>query len=508
MAADNFARILGLKAVGGLSEVDRIIEELKELMGDIESYDLDTLFGRVNTNTDNIEIINGDETVENSTYWKIANTDFIVKAEKNAVTGAWTFTNNDGTTTTMNMDSEPTADSLNAVTSNGLYVTLKEHEVQVSVLPTPTSTNVGRIYQYTGATTADYINGKFYQNVYDSDSGTYSWVEKEIADPLELSDDIFNSLVYREGKLYSFSIQSDTLPIANLGMVGTIVQYTGLTTANLINGYFYKCVAETESGLTTYSWKPVEVQNSTHISANDFNALIELADGLYVPAVQLSTMPTPTVDYQGKVIQYTGVTTTDYVQGDFYICKYNATDGATWEKLTYNKEEVDELIALANHFIVVEDLPVTDIKTNAIYLVPKTMPITGYYYSDRDYKTILIIDDIDNPSSMLVYGTDEGATIYKYRYEVTDPSMIQSTIDMHIKTDVEAEKYPLVTGTAYDEREARNIKTEYINLDGTVTGWEKIGDTELDLSGYIKYEDLTEITLAEINAMWANAEGV
>lgn len=29
-----------------------------------------------------------------------------------------------------------------------------------------------------------------------------------------------------------------------------------------------------------------------------------------------------------------------------------------------------------------------------------------------------------------------------------------------------------------------NIKDEYINLDGTSTGWEKIGDTEIDLSGY------------------------
>lgn len=36
-----------------------------------------------------------------------------------------------------------------------------------------------------------------------------------------------------------------------------------------------------------------------------------------------------------------------------------------------------------------------------------------------------------------------------------------------------------------------NIKDEYINLDGTSTGWEKIGDTEIDLSNYatISYVD-------------------
>ncbi len=500
MAADNFARILGLKAVGGLSEVDRIIEELKELMGDIESYDLDTLFGRVNTNTENIEIINGDETVENSTYWKIANTDFIVKAEKNATTGTWTFTNNDGTTTIMNMDSEPTADSLNAVTSNGLYVTLKEHEVQVSVLPTPMATNIGRIYQYVGATTAEYTNGKFYQNVYDSDSGTYSWVEKEIADPLELSDDVFNSLVYRDGKLYSFSIQSDTLPIANLGMVGTIVQYTGATTASLTNGYFYKCVAESEGGITTYSWKPVEVQNSTHISADDFNALVEVADGLYVPASQASVMPIPDVAYTGKILMYTGATTVDYVQGDYYIGTYDSTTGAAWTKLTYNKEEIDELIELAGHFIVVPTLPTTDIKTNAIYLVPKLNAVNGYYNGTANSDVYVSAGDDTTPAyDKYTYDSTAGYYIFAENVTGADAETIKGYID--------DDTYSAVTVNAVS-RENQNIKTEYINLDGTTSGWEKIGDTELDLSGYIKYEDLTEITLAEINAMWANAEGV
>ena len=31
----------------------------------------------------------------------------------------------------------------------------------------------------------------------------------------------------------------------------------------------------------------------------------------------------------------------------------------------------------------------------------------------------------------------------------------------------------------------QNVKDEYINLDGTSAGWEKIGDTEIDLSGYV-----------------------
>ena len=41
-----------------------------------------------------------------------------------------------------------------------------------------------------------------------------------------------------------------------------------------------------------------------------------------------------------------------------------------------------------------------------------------------------------------------------------------------------------------------NAKDEYINLDGTTAGWEKIGDTEIDLSGYVTTSALST-TLAD-----------
>lgn len=500
MAADNFARILAMKAVGELVDVDRIIQELTDLIGDIESYDLDTLFGRVNQNTENIEIINSDDTVENSTYWKIANTDFIVRAEQNNVTGNWEFTNNDGTVTLMTYDSEPTLNSKKAVSSHGLYMTLKEHEVQVPVLPAATSSNVGRIFQYIGATTANYKNGVFYQNVYDSTSGIYSWVEKAIESPMELSPDTFNSLTFRDGKLYSYSVQSNTIPTASVDYANIVLQYTGLTNANYTNGYFYKCVAETEGGVTTYSWQPLEVQNSTHISADDFNALVEVADGLYVPASQASVLPIPDIAYTGKIIMYTGATTVDYVQGDYYIGTFDSTTGAAWEKLTYNKEEIDELIELAGHFIVVPTLPTTDIKTNAIYLVPKLTAVNGYYNGTVNSDVYVSTGDDTTPAyDKYVYDSTAGYYLFAESVTGADAETIKGYID--------DDTYSAVTVNAVS-RENQNIKTEYINLDGTTSGWEKIGDTELDLSGYVRIEDLTEITLAEINQMWANAEGV
>lgn len=47
-----------------------------------------------------------------------------------------------------------------------------------------------------------------------------------------------------------------------------------------------------------------------------------------------------------------------------------------------------------------------------------------------------------------------------------------------------------------------NIKDEYINLDGTTAGWEKVGSTELDLSDYVRFEDLVPITQNELIDMW------
>ena len=76
---------------------------------------------------------------------------------------------------------------------------------------------------------------------------------------------------------------------------------------------------------------------------------------------------------------------------------------------TYSKSEVDDIVvAIKNsRFEAVSSLPTTNIKTNVIYLVPKSSPETS------------------------------------------------------------------------------DVKDEYINLDGTTSGWELIGSTEIDLSNYV-----------------------
>ena len=81
---------------------------------------------------------------------------------------------------------------------------------------------------------------------------------------------------------------------------------------------------------------------------------------------------------------------------------------------TYTKAEVEALIGAVTgmHFEAVNELPTTDISTNAIYLVPNAT------------------------------------------------------------------------------QASQNVKDEYINLDGTTAGWELIGSTQIDLTGYVTINDL------------------
>ena len=57
----------------------------------------------------------------------------------------------------------------------------KLEQIQVSALPTASADELGNIYQYVGATDANYTNGYFYKCVSDGQSpATYSWTQVEV----------------------------------------------------------------------------------------------------------------------------------------------------------------------------------------------------------------------------------------------------------------------------------------------------------------------------------------
>lgn len=75
--------------------------------------------------------------------------------------------------------------------NSSIFVRIDEEEgqvVQIATLPTASADNLGKIYEYVGATTQDYTNGVFYQCVFDGTS-TYSWEVCDVVDTLT-SDDV------------------------------------------------------------------------------------------------------------------------------------------------------------------------------------------------------------------------------------------------------------------------------------------------------------------------------
>lgn len=206
-----------------------------------------------------------------------------------------------------------------------------------------------------------------------------------------------------------------------------------------------------------------------------------------------SVMPEVTAETTDKIVQYIGATTEDYTEGDFY--KADTTE-LKWIKISYSKEEIDAAISAAGHFMAVAELPTTDIKTNVIYLVPKTASVIGYSDGTANADIYVATGD-DTTPKYDKYGYDTSFGIYIFDAEVTGADATT------IKGNIDGGTYTATTVTA-ESRESRNIKTEYINLTGTSAGWEKIGDTEIDLSNYVQFSDLVSITSEELAAMWGD----
>ncbi len=176
---------------------------------------------------------------------------------------------------------------------------------------------------------------------------------------------------------------------------------------------------------TGYEWDKIENKPFESIGAG-----LDVNEGaLYVPMDDVPVENSIKVVKSGGVftalstkvdkVQGKGLSTNDYTDADKTIVTGvpTALDGKvdnTTLNNYYTKTQVDNIVeAIKNgRFVVVQELPTTDIQTNVIYLVPKSTAGTN---------------------------------------------------------------------NSYDE---------YVNTTGTTAGWEKIGDTDIDLSGYVTDSEL------------------
>ena len=219
---------------------------------------------------------------------------------------------------TVTVDSELSSTSTNPVQNKVVKEALdaKQDIMQFSTMPSAQD-NLGKIVQYTGATTATYQNGCFYKAVYDSEHDTYVWtivrfsadisVDNVLSDVSENpvqnkvitkkfdeyktaftgTEEEWNALTSEEQNIYDIiNITNDgdvlnlgvylekktTMPVASEDVENKIYLYTGTTTQDFKKGVVYQCVSDGAAS-PSYSWENISVQDTYYVTPEMFGAV-------------------------------------------------------------------------------------------------------------------------------------------------------------------------------------------------------------------------------------------
>ena len=198
--------------------------------------------------SNNSWILIGSTTVDLSNYYTKAQVDTLLNGKQNVLT----------------IDSFPTPLSNNPVASGGVYTAIAQMQPQFQFanMPTASSTNLGFVYQYTGAT-GTYTQNMFYRCIYDDTLGEYRWEEVIFHATVTVdsaisgtsTNPVQNKVIKEALDTKQDIMQYSTMPSAQDNL-GKIVQYIGTNTANYTNGYFYKAIYNSESDV--YLWTVIK----------------------------------------------------------------------------------------------------------------------------------------------------------------------------------------------------------------------------------------------------------
>lgn len=198
--------------------------------------------------SNNSWILIGSTTVDLSNYYTKTQVDTLLNGKQNVLT----------------IDSFPTALSNNPVASGGVYTAIAQMQPQFQFanMPTASASNLGFVYQYTGAT-GTYTQNMFYRCIYDDTLGEYKWVEVIFHATVTVdsaisgtsTNPVQNKVIKEALDTKQDIMQYSTMPSAQDNL-GKIVQYIGTNTANYTNGYFYKAVYNSESDV--YLWTVIK----------------------------------------------------------------------------------------------------------------------------------------------------------------------------------------------------------------------------------------------------------
>jgi hypothetical protein len=181
--------------------------------------------------------------------------------------------------------------------------------------------------------------------------------------------------------------------------------------------------------------------------------------------------------------------------------KVDAVSGKVLSTNDYTTAEKNKLAGIAAGAQV---NAITTVKVNGRELTPDTNKAVDVTVPT---KTSQLTND-----SGFQNATQVKATVTGQGYQTQ--SQVQSLINSAVGnvTSIRYEKVTSLpatgaTGVIYlvaHSHGTQDIYDEYIWIADTKT-FEKIGNTDIDLSGYVKTTDLTAITTDELNAMWSAA---
>ena len=185
--------------------------------------------------------------------------------------------------------------------SNGNSIDCGQVLPQYDTMPTPSASNEGQILQYIGTTTSSYTNGYFYECI--NDGGVYKWVEKSVQDS------------YTKGQIGSLSDLPDTSKNVIENIANIKLSVDQLSASKL-------SISDIDNALSDVSENPVQNKviklTLDQLRGSILDKLNEKEDKF-----RYSTMPTASVDYLNKIVEYIGTTDSTYTNGYFYQCRFD-----------------------------------------------------------------------------------------------------------------------------------------------------------------------------------------
>lgn len=164
------------------------------------------------------------------------------------------------------------------------------------------------------------------------------------------------------------SNQASTMPTANAYNLGQIIQYTGTTTSDYTNGFFYKC---TESS-GAYSWETVNVQSGGGTSSCDVIPMYEETCMDIVDAIEAD----PDTYKQGSIIQVLSELPISGFKTSHFKNRYGLESFPT-DSMFLITNDVDEeelaLIYIPNPYIPPKDFRIVDFPN-----VEETTSVTSF----------------------------------------------------------------------------------------------------------------------------------